>query len=109
MGWMAPELLLHITSRRLFLLQPPQGALLQRLWALCGLHDQLPDELALLTSPVSLASASEVACVQRLGVSSATETFFCFVSQIVDPHYSGDIRAFVLACLALAHQKCMLG
>merc|ERR1712154_101073 len=51
---LAPELLLSCSPHRLLLLWPPQGALLQRLRALRGLHHSLPVILAVLTkvSPI---------------------------------------------------------
>merc|ERR1712029_417419 len=45
---MAPELLLQCAPCRLVLLLSQEGALLQRLWAFCGLHHPQPDYLALL-------------------------------------------------------------
>merc|ERR1711992_403603 len=45
---LAAELLLSGPSHRLLLLQPSQGALLQRPWPLRGLHHSLSDILAVL-------------------------------------------------------------
>merc|ERR1712228_351017 len=55
---MASELILPIAPCWLLLLLAPQSALLQRFWALCGLHDDGRTQLALLK--LSCACIAEV-------------------------------------------------
>merc|ERR1719384_253108 len=56
---MAPELFLQIAPCRLVLLLAPQSTLLQRLWALRGVHDKQPEKLALLKLSAKLCFNSK--------------------------------------------------
>merc|ERR1712154_705470 len=68
---LAAELLLSGSSHWLLLLRPSQGALLQRLWTLCGLQHSLAVRLAVLSLRLMLISP-----IYRLAIAMAASKLY---------------------------------